>query len=291
MASELSSPLSSPLPLPPAVPPAPAAPEVAPEVLTDAATQAANTPWLVPVRAALLERLERAQTTLETAVNRGHEQWTGAIAATQDRLQHTLAPILENHWLKDSLKPWLDQWHDQIADGQTRAIASFDAIAETLTALRKLRPDAFRDRLLDLGHQWIDAHPLGAWAWGHPLWSVGILLVILSLLSGLLSFVGYGMGRMVVALPIVLGRSLAQRLHRPDLAEIDRTFERLYGDRFTPAPRDRLSKAIARLDALNREQAALLAEIQTLSGQRPPLPTTTPVPDPGDRLSPPTPRP
>ncbi|GAB4344599.1 MAG: hypothetical protein Fur0042_08600 [Cyanophyceae cyanobacterium] len=245
-------------------------------MLTDAA--AANTPWLVPVRTALLERIDRAQTALESTVDRGRDQWTHAIAATQERIQ--------GH-IQDGLNPWIDRWNgawsDAIADGQTRAIAHFDAIAETLTALRKLRPDAFRDHLTDLGHTWIDGHPLGAWALGHPLWSVGLLLVILSLLSGLIGFVGSWLGRSLVALPIILGRSLAQRLHRPDLAAIDQTFERLYGDRFTPAPRDRLGKAIARLEALNREQAALLAEIQTLSGQRPPL---TPATDPGDRLSP-----
>lgn len=243
---------------------------MAPEALTDGATQAAHTPWLVPVRAALLDRLDRAQTALETTVDRGRDQWTHAIAATQERIQETVGKSIQ-----DGINPWLDRWNgawsDAIADGQTRAISHFDAIADTLTALRKLRPDAFRDRLTDLGHTWIDAHPLAAWAWGHPLWSLGLGLVLLSALGGILGSVGNWLGRSLLALPIILGRSLAQRLHRPDLAAIDQTFERLYGDRFAPAPRDRLSRAIARLETLNREQAALLDEIQTLSGQRPNL--------------------
>lgn len=260
--------------------------EVAPEGAADAVARTADTPWLVPVRAALGERLDQMQQALGATTDPWIDQTTAAIARAQQHIQTQQQQIHQQiqQVLRDPLpapwhhqwEQWQSQWHSQwdasLGASHDRAIANLDAIATGLTTLRKLRPDAFRQSLTTVGHGWIDAHPLLVWLLAHPLWGAALAIAVLSVGASLLGLVGSALqtlGRSLLTLPIGLGRSLAQRLHRPDLAEVDRTFERLYGDRFAPPPRDRLGHAIARLEALNREQAALLQEIQTLSGQAP----------------------
>jgi hypothetical protein len=114
--------------------------------------------------------------------------------------------------------------------------------------------------------QWLVAHPLVSWLWGHPLWTLAVVIAALLLFAGLWSAIarlteGFWLG--LVRLPFwltgrlwgaVVGLLTQRRAHSAAVAE------------------DRLREIMGRLEVLQTEQEALLAEMRTLLNSHPPSP-------------------
>ncbi len=119
--------------------------------------------------------------------------------------------------------------------------------------------------------QWLGQHPYLAWSIGHPVLSLGLLLIAIFLLWGLIKAIGRGIEQIWIFL-LKTPFKLLQPIFRPIWGSIWRRFGH---NEDSSSPRSlqpaggegskRSEQIIDRLHALNQEQQSLLTELATLS--------------------------
>jgi hypothetical protein len=119
--------------------------------------------------------------------------------------------------------------------------------------------------------QWLGQHPYFAWSIGHPLLSLGLVLIAIFLLWGLLKAIGRGVEQIWIFL-LKTPFKLLQPIFRPIWGSIwrimghtkdsgsSRSLKPIGGELSA-----RSEQIIDRLHALNQEQQSLLQELATLS--------------------------
>lgn len=117
------------------------------------------------------------------------------------------------------------------------------------------------------------AHPLLGWLLNHPLWGVGVLLLVLLLGLGLLSAIArltenfwLTLGQMPLRLLVWLLGAAIGLLRRPWRAKTGSAASA----QSLPKSPDRAAEIALRLAALQTEQAALVRELQSLLQEPPP---------------------
>jgi hypothetical protein len=132
--------------------------------------------------------------------------------------------------------------------------------------------DAMQRAVADVFQDWLVAHPVLGWEITHPLWSIGLGLLLLFLFWGLLNAIGRLTEHLWVALlrlPLQLGQWIAQHL----FGFVKLPSRVLSSERLTLPPesmpqeqRKTLQDALLQLEQLQQEQVRLLQEIrQTLA--------------------------
>ncbi len=125
--------------------------------------------------------------------------------------------------------------------------------------------DALQSVLISPWQRWLAEHPLVAWLVMHPLWALALVGLGLLLFAGLWSAIARlteGFWLTLVRLPFRLGGWLFVAIARLLLHRRNKAAK--------PAESpNRLSDIMARLDQLQTEQAALLAEMHQLVNDEP----------------------
>ncbi|HEY9640517.1 MAG TPA: hypothetical protein V6C57_08535 [Coleofasciculaceae cyanobacterium] len=124
------------------------------------------------------------------------------------------------------------------------------------------------DRLLDSItaplRDWLNAHPAGYWLVSHPLWSVGLLLISLLLLSGLLGAIAQLTQKLWIGIlqaPWTLTRWIFTTVFH-----LLKSLLRWQGS-VEPEPnrhQERLTEILTRLEVLKQEQDELLQEVKAI---------------------------
>ncbi|WP_156119978.1 hypothetical protein [Leptolyngbya sp. KIOST-1] len=124
--------------------------------------------------------------------------------------------------------------------------------------------DVAQSALLRPLQSWLAEHPVVGWLVGHPLWTLGLVVVGLLLFAGLWSAIARlteGFWLTLVKLPFqlsawifaALSGLLVRRWAKPARVEPDG---------------DRLTEIVGRLESLQTEQESLLEELRGLLGKR-----------------------
>jgi hypothetical protein len=119
--------------------------------------------------------------------------------------------------------------------------------------------------------QWLGQHPYLAWSIGHPLLSLGLVLIAIFLLWGLIKAIGRGIEQIWIFL-LQTPFKLLQPIFRPIWGSIWRRFGH-NGNSGSPQSlkplgderSGRSEQILDRLHALNQEQQSLLQELATLA--------------------------
>lgn len=128
-----------------------------------------------------------------------------------------------------------------------------------------------RSFIVDPWHRWLAQHPLAAWLVHHPLWSLGLGIVSLVLVSGLLGAIS----RLTERLWLTL-MSLPMRTLLWMLAGALSAFHGRRGKN-SPNKANRVAEIMARLTTLQAEQTSLLQELHELVGDEEPISSTVPA--------------
>ncbi len=123
--------------------------------------------------------------------------------------------------------------------------------------------------------QWMGQHPYFAWSIGHPVFSLGLVLIAIFLLWGLIKVIGRGIEQIWLFL-LKTPFKLLQPIFRPIWGSIWRilghTEESGSPQSLKPSGSElsqRSEQIIDRLHALNQEQQSLLTELAALSHPTP----------------------
>jgi hypothetical protein len=132
--------------------------------------------------------------------------------------------------------------------------------------------EAMQRAVADVFQDWLVAHPMLGWEITHPLWSIGLGLLLLFLFWGLLNAISRLTERLWVTLlriPLQLGQWIGQQLLR--FVKLPAWVLRSEHPTLQPEPirrekRKTLQDALLQLEQLQQEQVRLLQEIrQTLA--------------------------
>jgi hypothetical protein len=116
--------------------------------------------------------------------------------------------------------------------------------------------------------QWMGQHPYFAWSIGHPVLSLGLVLIAIFLLWGLIKAIGRGIEQIWLFL-LKTPFKLLQPIFRPIWGSIWRRFGHTEDSPAGGERSERSEQIIDRLHALNQEQQSLLTELATLSNPTP----------------------
>jgi hypothetical protein len=128
--------------------------------------------------------------------------------------------------------------------------------------------DAMQRAVADVFQDWLVAHPLIGWEITHPLWSIGLGLLLLFLFWGLLNAIGRLTERLWVTLlrmPLQLGQWVGQRLFRfiklPSKVLSSKVLT-IAPEPISPGKHKTLQDTLLQIEQLQLEQIRLLQEIR-----------------------------
>lgn len=123
-------------------------------------------------------------------------------------------------------------------------------------------PNGFQGVFAAPFQSWLSDHPAIAWMVAHPLWTVGLLFVVLLMTWGLLGAIARFIQEAWLAILQVPLR-LAQFLFRGTF----RLFLRAAPSQASlpeSAPQNRMNEILSRLEAIHQEEEALMKEMRSL---------------------------
>lgn len=125
--------------------------------------------------------------------------------------------------------------------------------------------DRVLDRVTAPIQDWLSAHPAGYWLVSHPIWLLGLVLILLLLLSGLFGAIAQLTQRLWIGIlqaPFALAALIFATTLR--LFKLPFRWQAKSTQPEPNSPQDRLSQILARLEDLKQEENELLQEAKAI---------------------------